>query len=88
MEWTHALIAVLVLTNLVTLALLLRGRGAGVRLPSLAEYRVQFPQAIDHKGEIRCHRCSSTSIHMSWKAFNRGINIHTCNHCGTRLYRT
>ncbi|HET6603678.1 MAG TPA: hypothetical protein VFG21_05610 [Xanthomonadaceae bacterium] len=82
-----AIIVLLLVTNAVTLILLLRGRGLST-LPTREQYRELHPQSIDHLGRLRCHQCSSTTIHVDWKAFDMGLNIHSCNHCGIRLYRT
>lgn len=84
-------IAVLVISNLFTLALLMRARGAGAKLstlPTIEEYTAAFPDSVDHRHEVRCRHCGSTSIQVAWVAFNQGRNVHTCRHCGTPLYRS
>lgn len=84
----YVLIGLLIASNLFTLFLLMGGRRALARLPTREQYRALHPQSIDHLERLRCHRCSSTSLHVDWKAFEKGINIHSCNHCGTRLFRS
>lgn len=84
-------IAALVITNLVTLLLLVRLRGTGAKLralPTIDEYIAAFPDSVDHRHEVRCRRCGSTSIQVQWVAFDQGRNVHTCRHCGTPLYRS
>lgn len=84
-------IAALLVSNLVTLMLWLRARGAGPKLgdlPTIEDYTAAFPGSVDHRREIRCRHCGSTSIQVAWVAFNQGRNIHTCRHCGTPLYRS
>jgi hypothetical protein len=81
-------VGVLLLTNLVTLGLLLGGAGWLSRLPNRDRYRARHPQSVDHQNNLRCYRCSSTLIHVDWKAFEKGVNVHSCNSCGTRLYRS
>lgn len=81
-------IALLLVTNVLTLVLLLGGGAKLSLLPDRARYRELHPQSIDHLGNLRCHKCSSTSINVDWKAFDKGVNVHSCNHCGTRLWRS
>jgi hypothetical protein len=84
-------IGALVITNLVTLILLMRARGTGAKLsalPTIEEYTAAFPGSVDHRREVRCRHCGSTSIQVQWVAFNQGRNVHTCRHCGTPLYRS
>ncbi len=84
-------IAALLASNLFTLMLWLRARGVGAKLsdlPTIEDYTAAFPGSVDHRREIRCRHCGSTSIQVEWVAFNQGRNIHTCRHCGTPLYRS
>jgi hypothetical protein len=84
-------IVALVLTNMLTLLLWMRARGTGTKLsalPTIEEYTAAFPGSVDHRREVRCRHCGSTSIQVEWVAFNQGRNVHTCRHCGTPLYRS
>jgi hypothetical protein len=83
-----AVIAALMLTNLLTLVLLFGGASRLSGLPDRERYRELHPQSIDHLGNLRCWKCSSTVINVDWKAFDKGVNVHSCAHCGTRLYRS
>ena len=54
-------------------------------LPTLDEYREEFPDCQTPRG-IRCCECNSSSIWQ--RKLNRaGRAIFECRHCGTDLYR-
>ncbi|ABV86474.1 hypothetical protein Spea_1147 [Shewanella pealeana ATCC 700345] len=68
-----------------------QGEGAQTHveeLPHISDYRKQHPDLFDGKG-IKCANCGSRSI-RAWGLRSREDEqaIHTCNHCGTKLYRT
>lgn len=58
-------------------------------IPSLRDYELRYPECRLTRGGYRCFRCNSTSI-RNWGLNhpNSGFRIHSCNHCGTKLYRT
>lgn len=85
--WEYGLIAALILSNLLTLALLLLRSRDRLLLPSFEDY-VRRHSCSPEQGSTRCWKCGSTSIHVDWKGFARGTNVHSCRHCGTRLYRS
>lgn len=81
------IIIVLAVTNLVTAGILLRRKADRVLLPNFDEY-VRKHGCASEQGSTRCWKCGSTSIHVDWKGYGRGVNVHSCRHCGTRLYRS
>ena len=54
-------------------------------LPTLDEYRDEFPECQTTRG-IRCCECASSSIWQR-KLNQSGRAIFECRHCGTELYR-
>jgi len=54
-------------------------------LPTLDEYREEFPECQTPRG-IRCCECNSSSIWQR-KLNQSGRAIFECRHCGTDLYR-
>lgn len=57
-------------------------------IPSIQEYESRYPECRTNRG-YRCFRCNSSSI-RNWglNHANSGLRVHSCNHCGTKLYRT
>ena len=75
LELSHLIIGVLVLSNLLTLAMLLRHKGALSTLPSFDTYVTRHGMPRE-QGSTRCYKGG------------KGLNMHSCRHCGTRLYRS
>jgi hypothetical protein len=60
-------------------------------LPTIDEYREQYPQSVDRRGVPVCHKCNSGNIYLWWllgPQAGYGPKKHICRNCGTALYRS
>jgi hypothetical protein len=82
------IILCLAASNLICLAVIVLWHPPRVTaLPTFDDYVVKHA-CPKEQGSTRCYKCGSTSIYVDWQAFGKGINVHSCRHCGTKLYRS
>ena len=60
-------------------------------LPSVKEYKLQNPKAVDKKGNVRCIHCNSNNVYLWWlfgPAAGYGPKKHICRKCGITLWKS